>query len=227
MDQDAVDGWIPGDIPLKWNRSLSWRNEDACADRDVVSRRNERFSACRQDFSEKVTRGLERLRTEILCPVGKSIYVNCTLGELNCLQALQEIPEERLNTWSGVACVDPALWVWDRSQFRIESWFLRKNGPYWSVFCKNERRFCLKNGRAISHHCLATFGLEIKLFRLAFARLTCYCRSLGGSSRFYCQVSTDVLLPYAEVDGSWVAVVGRGLHGDGGENGNLYYVRGL
>lgn len=37
--------------------------------------------------------------------------------------------------------------------------FLRKNGPYWNVFCRNEYRMRSRHGSAIPYQCLETFEL--------------------------------------------------------------------
>lgn len=42
------------------------------------------------------------------------------------------------------------------------------------ISCKNERRFCSKNGLSIPYKCLATFSLVLEFFRRKFVRLTPY-----------------------------------------------------
>lgn len=95
---------------------------------------------------ERLLRGLERLRTDVLCTVGKSMFVHRTKGEEVYLEAVRAIPDESLQACHVVSFVDPAAWVWSLSQLRIEFRYFRKNVPYGNVFCKNERWFRAKHG---------------------------------------------------------------------------------
>lgn len=64
--------------------------------------------AARRDFCEKVVRGMESLRTQTLCRVGESMFVNCTVAERHYLETLCGIPTEKIDTWSGTSCKDSA-----------------------------------------------------------------------------------------------------------------------
>lgn len=89
--------------------------------------------------------GLDRLRTEMLCPVGERMFSHRTLAEIDYLESVRAIPPERLEAWRVVTFVDPVGWVWNRAQLLIYFSFLRKNCPHWNVFCRNERRMMYKH----------------------------------------------------------------------------------
>lgn len=95
------------------------KNQCACAETDLVRRRSESLVSTRRNFCEKVVNGLKGLPTEIRCPMDDSMFVKFTLGEDRYLRTLRDIPEEGLDGWRGVSCVEPVAWVRDRPQLRI------------------------------------------------------------------------------------------------------------
>lgn len=158
VDLYVVNGWLPGDVPLEWMRSCEWGNQFACYDGDLVKQRGESLNNIRAEFCEKTICEVERLRTEVLCPVAEAMLVHCTRCEVSYLEAFRSIPLKRLDAWRGAPLIDPAAWVWDLAELRVEFRFLRKNGPYWNVLCTNERHLRSKKGRAIPYKDFATFG---------------------------------------------------------------------
>lgn len=72
-----------------------------------------------REFCEKVMHGLDRLRSETLCPGQEGMFLHRTRGEVEYLESLSEIQEERLEAWRGAAYVDPSPWVWNRAQLRM------------------------------------------------------------------------------------------------------------
>lgn len=101
----------------------------------------------------------------VLFTVRESILVYCTRGEIDYLEYFRTIPEEQLEAWSGAPLANPALWLWNGVQHGVEFYYLRKNGPYWDLFCRNERRLRSKPGCTLPYQCFATFllGLEFSV----------------------------------------------------------------
>lgn len=96
VNQYAIDGYLSGDISLEWTASRCWCNQYACSYNDFIRRRGDGPAALRREFYEKNIRGLERLRTEVLCPVGEAILVHRTLDEIEYIKVIHDIPDERL-----------------------------------------------------------------------------------------------------------------------------------
>lgn len=66
------------------------------------------------------------------------MFVHLTLGEIRYLNALCDILGDRLEAWSGVFCVDPAAWIWNRAQLRIELHFLFKERFFMGLLLKEQ-----------------------------------------------------------------------------------------
>lgn len=155
---------MPSDVAFEWTPTRSWRNQFACYDGDLVRRRGEKLSDVHAEFCEKVVRGAEQMHTEMLCPLGESMFIHRTRGEVHYLECLRAIPTELLNSWRGASTIDLAARVWSLAQWRIEFRCLRKTGPYWNTFCNNERHLPSKDVRAIPYQCLPTFRLGSEFF---------------------------------------------------------------
>lgn len=83
----------------------------------LICRRSMKLQAAHSDLCEKVVRGLKRLRTETLRPVGELMFAHRTAREMNYLEALRCTPSERIDAWCGASCIDPAAWVWTNLSF--------------------------------------------------------------------------------------------------------------
>lgn len=80
VDQYAIDWYLPGKILWYWPASWCLRNQYSCSDNDFVRRRSDSHASSWLDSVKKTNRGLERLRTEVLYPIVKSVFVRRTLG---------------------------------------------------------------------------------------------------------------------------------------------------
>lgn len=77
---------------------------------------------------------------------------------------------------------------------RLGSRYLRGNGKYENILCRNEFRLRSKRRRAIPYQCLAKFGTVSEFFRRAFARPTPFWQSLEVSCA--CAVQLPPVLIY-------------------------------
>lgn len=114
------------------------------------------------------------MRTELLFTVGESMLVHPMIGEVHYFNALQDTPSERLEAWRAATCFDPAAWVWNLAQPRIEFRHLCKTGNYWGAFVKNKRLLHSKHGLAIQFQYIATLPLDSDFFKRALAQLKTY-----------------------------------------------------
>lgn len=73
----------------------AWSNQYSCRDENVVKRRGENIANVPREFYEKEIRGLKRKRTDVLCPVGESMFLHRTCGEVGPLESLHTTLEER------------------------------------------------------------------------------------------------------------------------------------
>lgn len=132
----------------------------------------------KRTFCEKMIYGLDRLCTETFCPIHEGMLVCQTRGEVGYLESFRAMPTKRSAAWGGASCVDRSACVWSRAKLRVAFRILRKNGPYWNVFCRNVRRSRSKNGCEIPYHCLVTFGLGSEFYHRGFVRMAAYWCSL-------------------------------------------------
>lgn len=63
VDTFTVEGWLPGEIPLKWNLSCMWRHQYACHEDHLFRLRGESLDDFRHTFCESVMYGLGLLCT--------------------------------------------------------------------------------------------------------------------------------------------------------------------
>lgn len=63
--------------------------------------------------------GIERLRTDKICPLRESMVTYRSKGAFDYLEVLRSIPAEHLESWSETTLINPASWVWERAQLRV------------------------------------------------------------------------------------------------------------
>lgn len=80
--QYATDSWLLAELMLDWTRSWAWLHQWAYHEDDLVKRRGIQLRDVGREFSENVSRGLERLIAEKLCSIGESMFINSTKGEV-------------------------------------------------------------------------------------------------------------------------------------------------
>lgn len=54
FDKLAVEGWLPGGIPLEWTQSWAWCHQYACHDEDLVRQCGESLADISRKFCDKV-----------------------------------------------------------------------------------------------------------------------------------------------------------------------------
>lgn len=168
----AVDGWLPGNIPVDAVFTVCWRNQFACHRRDFRIPRGRSAADVRAGFAELAMSGYNRLLTFSLCdPAETGMFVYRTNGEVEYLRRLNVLPDILLEEWRGQSAVAPAALCFPRPQLVKEFRFSRKQGSYWTAFVRNERRSRSKYGVAVPYQCLNTFGLKGEYFQRAFPRL--------------------------------------------------------
>lgn len=173
VDRYAVDGALPGEIPLEATRSWSWFHQFSCRASDLFVPTGSTLERARAKFARMSQKGLERLRTMDLIPSDWSgMFVYRTLGEVDYLEALNAISSDKLSSWRGAGIVADDAWVWTKPQLVVDFRYQRKRGSYWTVFVKNERRLRSKHGRPIPWQCLSTFGVGRDFLSRAFCALT-------------------------------------------------------
>ena len=167
----AVDGWLPGELPLRAIRTWCWRNQFAVADNDLFVGSGESISTVRAGFVRKAQSGYERIRTLRVVP-GSCMFVFRTNGEVGYFDNLNAIPATQIAAWSGERTSSMDAWCFTKPQLVAEFRYLRKRGSYFDVFVRNERRMRSRHGRAVPYQCLSTFKLSPRHFESAFPLLT-------------------------------------------------------
>lgn len=168
----AVDGWLPGNIPVDAVFTACWRNQFACHRRDFRVPRGRSAIDVRAGFAELAMFGYNRLLTFRLCdPAETGMFMYRTDGEVEYLRRLNALPGTLLEEWRGRSTIAPAALCLPRPQLVKEFRFSRKQGSYWTAFVRNERRNRSKYGVAVPYQCLNTFSLRGEYFQRAFPRL--------------------------------------------------------
>lgn len=108
VDKYAIEGWLRTDIPLACTHAWAWSNQCAVYDGELIRRPGAQLHDVCREFNEKVICGRERLRVDGLCPLGKSMFIHRTRGQVGYIEALCSMPCDRFDMWKGASCVDIA-----------------------------------------------------------------------------------------------------------------------
>lgn len=169
----AVDGWLPGNIPINVMFTTCWRNQFACCRRDLRVPCGCTASDVRTSFAELAMHGYNRILTFTSCDVAETgMFLFRTNGEMEYFRRLCTLPPIILEVWRNHDGISMTAVCFPRPQLVKEFRFTRKQGSYWSAFVCDERRNRSKYGVAIPYQCINTFHLKGEYFQRAFARLT-------------------------------------------------------
>lgn len=189
----AIDGWLPGGVPLSIVTSWSWRNQYACVDDDIQFG-NRPWTEVRFQFNSRSMAGFDRIRSWVQPRDEDScVCFHRTQGEIEYATSLASIPSTAIDGWRGRHIVSDEAWVWPKAQLRAEFRYIRKGGLYWR-WVHDERRFRSKFGRAIPYQCVTVFSMKDSYFRKAFCGLPNHWRTIEVPMS--CAVESPMIFSY-------------------------------
>lgn len=162
VNRYAIEGWLPGGLPLGCVRSRAWRERCCYTITSLLATSSRTELGVRRDFARSVYAGMYRLRTHIpVDPVlNLDMYIYRTQGEVDYARFLTEITPGSMAQWRGKLAVSQRALLFTKPQLRCEFRYLRKNTPYWRQYVRFERRARSALGCLVPYQDLQAFSFR-------------------------------------------------------------------